>query len=149
MKFELYRGYILGPGEKQGYMDAPEINIYRELRTAKNYTPWHVSENDYEAELWIDRQPEGSGRAVQADVDDLNGEGQFDKDPPVPKYPIYIMQMVRQHLNLESYDTSRDSEINAMTHNEIFDHCLEWEGIIGYGGTLHSWVFDIFGVTLE
>jgi len=64
-------------------------------------------------------------------------------------YPDYIMQKVRQHLGLESYDTSRDSEINGMSHNAIFDHCLEWEGIIGYGYQITGWITEIYGVQLS
>jgi len=64
-------------------------------------------------------------------------------------YPDYIMEKVRQHLDLEPYDTSRDSEINDMSRNEIFRRCLEWEGIIGYDSTIKYWIKDIYGVTLE
>ncbi len=67
----------------------------------------------------------------------------------VPVYPDYIMQKVRQHLGLEYYDTSRDAEINDMAHNDVFYHCLEWEGIIGYDLTIRGWVVDIYGVTLS
>ncbi len=66
-----------------------------------------------------------------------------------PKYRNYIMEKVRQHLGLEYYDTSRDAEINDMAHNDIFYHCLEWEGIIGYDLTIRGWVVDIYGVTLS
>ena len=65
-----------------------------------------------------------------------------------PKYPDYIMAKVRQHLGLEEDDTSRDAEINRMSPNSLFDHCLEWEGIIGYGGSLRQWINDIYGVSL-
>lgn len=64
-------------------------------------------------------------------------------------YPEYIMQTVRQHLGLEEWDTSRDEEINGMSHGTVFDHVLEWEGIIGYGYTIHGWINDIYGVNLE
>jgi len=63
-------------------------------------------------------------------------------------YPEYIMELVRQHLGLEHYDTSRDEEIGNMSHGSVLDHCLEWEGIIGYGHTITSWVEDIYGVSL-
>ena len=66
-----------------------------------------------------------------------------------PKYPIYIMEKVRQHLNLESWDTSRDEEINGMSHNSVLSHCLEWEGIIGYGYMITGMIQDIYGITLD
>jgi len=64
-------------------------------------------------------------------------------------YPNYIMDKVRQHLGLESWDTSRDEEINNMSHSEVFRHCLEWEGIIGYDLTIGNWIQDIYGITLS
>lgn len=67
----------------------------------------------------------------------------------VPKYSAHIMDMVRQHIGLEPGDTSRDEEINNMTRDSIFDHCLEWEGIIGYGYQIRSWIEDIYGVNVS
>ena len=64
-------------------------------------------------------------------------------------YPDYIMEKVRQRLGLEPYDTSRDSEINNMSHGTVLDHVLEWEGIIGYGYTIPGWIKDIYGVDLR
>lgn len=63
-------------------------------------------------------------------------------------YPNYIMEKVRQHLGLEAYDTSRDADINNMSHDEVFQHCLYWEGIIGYENTIKGWIKDIYGVEL-
>lgn len=64
-------------------------------------------------------------------------------------YSNYIKEKVRQRLGLESYDASRDEEIDGMSHNAVLDACLEWEGIIGYGYTLRDWIKNIYGVTLE
>lgn len=63
-------------------------------------------------------------------------------------YPDYIMEKVRQRLGLEPEDTSRDDEINNMTHNMVFSHCLAWEGIIGYDYMITDLVKEIYGVTL-
>ena len=107
---------------------------------------WHTSESEWEAQLWIDAQIEQSyvsaGSASQTDVDELNRATAV-----VLKYPDYIMEKVRQHLGLESYDTSRDAEINGMTHDSVFDHVLEWEGIIGYQFQIVSWVAAIYGIS--
>ena len=65
-----------------------------------------------------------------------------------PKYPTYIMDKVRQRLGLEPGDTSRDEEINNMTHDQVFAHCLMWEGILGYEFTIRRWITEIYGVTL-
>lgn len=63
-------------------------------------------------------------------------------------YPEWIMNKVRQRLGLEPGDMSKDSEINDMTHDSVLDHCLEWEGIIGYGYTIRGWIKDIYGIDL-
>lgn len=61
----------------------------------------------------------------------------------------YVKQILRQRLGLEPTDSSRDKELEIMSNREIFDECLRWEGIIGYGDRIISMVEDIFGVTLE
>lgn len=66
-----------------------------------------------------------------------------------PLYPGHIMERVRQHLGLEPYDTSRDAEINTMSRDTVFDHCLEWEGMMGYGHQMRGWMHDIYGVDLS
>lgn len=63
-------------------------------------------------------------------------------------YPDYIMEKVRQRLGLEEWDTSRDHEINNMSHDTLFKHCLEWEGIIGYDYTIRNFIIDIYGVQI-
>ena len=148
MEYKLYKGYILGPGEQHPAIGAYETNIYQTLGAAKGYTPYHTSESEWEAQLWIDgeRGYDITAWANQADVDELNG---VSKDAGTPLYPNYIMEKVRQHLGLEHWDSSRDSEINNMSHDSILDHCLEWEGIIGYGYQIRDWVEDIYGVTLS
>ena len=146
MEYKLYKGYILGPGEQQPAIGVYETNIYQSLYAAKEYTPYHTSESEWEAQLWIEaeREYDTTAWATQADVDELNGVSAN----VVPKYPSYIMEIVRQHLGLEPYDTSRDSEISEMSHDAVFEHVLEWEGIIGYQYTIPGWIKDIYGVEL-
>jgi len=69
--------------------------------------------------------------------------------PVEPKYPTHIMNKVRQHIGLEPGDTSRDEEINNMPRDSVFDHCLDWEGLIGYGYEIRRWVEDIYGVNVS
>lgn len=64
-------------------------------------------------------------------------------------YPEYIMKLVRQKMGLEEWDDSRDDEIANMSHGEVFQRCLEWEGIIGYYYTIKSWIENIYGVKLD
>ncbi len=69
--------------------------------------------------------------------------------PVVPMYSTLVMDKVRQGLGLEPGDTSRDEEINRFSHEAIFRHCLQWEGIIGYEFAILDWVRDIYGVELS
>lgn len=63
-------------------------------------------------------------------------------------YPDYIMQKVRQNLGLEEDDYSRDEEIHLMSKNTVFDRCLVWEGICGYGEMIRNMVIDIYKVKI-
>lgn len=65
------------------------------------------------------------------------------------QYPESIMADVRQNLSLEPDDTSKDTEIEAMTHNQILDKVATWNGLIGYGTTIRSWVKAIYGIELN
>lgn len=60
------------------------------------------------------------------------------------KYPEDIMMCVRQRLGVEKYDDSRDSEINKMSANEVFEHVCNWNGLIGYASTIKSWLEGIY-----
>ena len=63
-------------------------------------------------------------------------------------YPELIMRKVRQYLDLDSTDTSKDEEIMQMSKDTIFDYCCEWEGLINYGNTLRGWIKSIYEVEL-
>lgn len=65
------------------------------------------------------------------------------------KYPEYIMCYVRQHLGLKPNDTSEDDAINAMAESEIFSRVCDWNGLIGYGDTIRTWIKDIFRKDLK
>lgn len=64
------------------------------------------------------------------------------------KYSLAVMERVRYSLGLEEDDESRDAEIEAMSSEELFVRCLEWEGIIGYSETIKSMIRDIYKVKL-
>ena len=64
-------------------------------------------------------------------------------------YPENILRIVRQNLDLEPTDTSRDDDINAMSQSEILNCVCEWEGFIGYGRTIRGWIKDIYGINLD
>lgn len=65
------------------------------------------------------------------------------------KYPERIMQNVRGSLGLPEYDDSRDAEINNMSPDEVFNNVCIWNGLINFGGTIKSWVMDIYGIDLD
>ena len=149
MEYKLYRGYILGPGYQNPAYGVYETVIYRRKEDVimEDYEAgvWHTSESEWEAQLWLDRESVVIGTATQADVDELNKK----TVTVVPEYPNRIMDKVRQRLGLEPGDTSRDEEINRFTHDSVFSHCLQWEGIIGYEFAIKDWVRDIYGITLS
>lgn len=64
-------------------------------------------------------------------------------------YPEYIMKKLRQRLNLEPNDTSRDEELNALSSREVFEECCNWEGLIGYSVPLLNWIQDCFHFKIE
>jgi len=140
MEYKLYRGYILGPGYQNPAYDIYEVDIFLHKEDVEAGTVWRTSENEWEAQLWLNGGPV-EGTATQEDVDELNIVHL--------QYTTYIMEKVRQHLGLESWDPSRDSEINLMSKDEVFKHCLEWEGIIGYDYEIRKMMSDIYGTSLS
>ena len=65
------------------------------------------------------------------------------------RYPEYIMAALRQRLDLEADDTSRDEEINLYSPDEAFEELLLWEGLIGYCNHIKMWIEDIYGVNVD
>ena len=64
-------------------------------------------------------------------------------------YPERILKILREYNDLPTSEISHDAEFQAMSHNEVFSKCLEWEGILGYDITLIAWVQDIYKVELK
>ena len=65
------------------------------------------------------------------------------------KYPENILRIVRQYLDIEPTDTSKDDEINTMNQSEILNCVCTWEGLIGYGRVIRNWIKDIYGINLD
>ena len=63
-------------------------------------------------------------------------------------YSEQVMKRVRQSLGYEIDDTSHDEEIAVMSRDGLFNRCLEWEGIMGYGYIIRDFVEDIYKVKL-
>lgn len=67
----------------------------------------------------------------------------------IEKYNEVIMRNLRERLDLEPDDTSKDKKIMSMDKRKVFDEYLEWEGISGWTSTILSVIEDIFKVELE
>lgn len=140
IKYTLYRDYIL-----KNLGDGGMVEIYKSTYSEAQSLYTEKAGNEGMAMSWVDSEITmgGAGMATQSEVDELNSRVSL-----TPIYPTYIMEKVRQRLDLESWDTSRDDEINSMSHKAVFEHCLIWEGIIGYDYMITEMIKDIYGVTL-
>ena len=63
-------------------------------------------------------------------------------------YPEYIMQNVRQTLDIKAYDPSLDDTINNMSKLEVLRRYWQWEGIIGYETEMIRVIEAIFSVNI-
>lgn len=68
----------------------------------------------------------------------------MDETKEEAKYSDAIMIRLRQRKGLEPDDTSQDDDIMSLSKEEVFSEILEWEGIIGYGTMILSWIKEIF-----
>lgn len=64
------------------------------------------------------------------------------------KYDTNIMGALRQNLGLKADDVSKDQLINTMSKDEVLDRVATWNGLLGYGYTIKSWVERIYGIML-
>lgn len=98
--------------------------------------------------IWLRNRAQfiGAGWSLEGDLDAITNELNKPQEPP--PYPERIMRRVRQSLGVEEFDTSHDDEIRDMPRDMVFDKCLTWEGIIGYGFQIRSWIEDIYKVSL-
>ena len=64
-------------------------------------------------------------------------------------YSDEVMETVRQCMDLEPEDISRDSEIAKLSRLEVFEKCLNWEGIVGFSGQILAYIKGVYGVDLE
>lgn len=66
------------------------------------------------------------------------------------KYPISIIQYVRQREGLDKKDVSKDKEILEMTNSEVFREVLAWNGFIGgWDHIIKDWIKSIYGIDLD
>lgn len=60
------------------------------------------------------------------------------------KYPEHILKIIRQNLDLDENDNSKDKIIEEMDKDEAFSKVCEWEGIIGFSEKIRDWYKDIY-----
>lgn len=66
------------------------------------------------------------------------------------KYSDEIMGYLRQRYRLDKYDFSEDKRLNNLPSDEVFEHVVEWNGLLGgYAETIKNWVKEIYGVDLN
>lgn len=65
-------------------------------------------------------------------------------------YSENIMQCLRQRHDLNKFDFSKDEELNKLSANDVFDHVIKWNGLLGnYTEIIKKWVNEIYGVDLD
>lgn len=138
----LYRGFIL-----VAYTDG-SVAAFRTKDWYDRGIRTYTGVSYLDVQRHIDKEDD-FGFASQEEVDEIHATS-FKAEPVTPKYPLYIMRNVRQKLGLDNPDdTSKDQEINEMSHIAVFTYCLEWEGMIGYSHQIVNWVEAIYGVELR
>jgi len=65
------------------------------------------------------------------------------------KYPEDIMSDTRENMGYEPDIETADDEIMSCSKTEILDKVATWNGLIGYGNTIKSWVEDIWNIELD
>ena len=64
--------------------------------------------------------------------------------------PIHMMDILRQRLDLEEGDSSKDDIIMKYSKTKIFSELCQWEGLIGgWDNQLLSWIETIWDVNLH
>ena len=64
-------------------------------------------------------------------------------------YPEYILKYLRLRSGMDENDHSFDKRFNAMNSDTVFEEVLRWQGIIGWGTQIRSWIEGIYGVDLD
>ncbi|MCY7759722.1 hypothetical protein MOC61_12890 [Bacillus inaquosorum] len=65
------------------------------------------------------------------------------------KYPLKIIQYLRQREGLKENDVSMDKEILNMTEAEVFRNVLSWNGFVGWDHLIKDWIKSIYAIDLD
>ena len=67
----------------------------------------------------------------------------------ITKIPKYILDEARKNTPLIWDREFTDEELSKKSKREIFEHYLQWQGIIGYGNRLVEAIEGIFNIELK
>jgi hypothetical protein len=68
----------------------------------------------------------------------------------ITKIPDYILEDARRNVPMNSnHEEFTDEQMSRKSKKQIFNHYLEWNGIIGYGDHLLEVIEDLFNVKLK
>lgn len=83
-------------------------------------------------------------------VENVSDDGEVKRETDATYlFPERIVKVVRQTMGLDADDYTRDREIACMSHREVFDAWLTWDGIIGYTEVILDTIEEIYKITLE
>lgn len=83
-------------------------------------------------------------------VENVSDDGEVEMETDATYLlPKRIVKVVRQTMGLDADDYTRDKEIACMSHRELFDAWLTWNGIIGYTEEILDTIETIYSIALE
>jgi len=66
------------------------------------------------------------------------------------RYPVYIMEFLRQREGLDENDSSQDEELNKLTPKEAFKDVCNWHGFTGgWDSVFKMWIEDIYEINVD
>jgi hypothetical protein len=109
---------------------------------------YDVEEDKHNIHVWDENDPDGDPVYKQVIVK---------KEEPkksateilLERYPENVVESLRQRNSLDPSDTSMDEDFLDYDKEYVFEECLTWDGIIGYGDQIRQLVNDIYNIDLE
>ncbi len=66
------------------------------------------------------------------------------------RYPMEIVEYLRQRAGLEKDDNSMDRKFLHITSSKVFKEVLSWNGLLGgWDYTIKDWIQSIYGIDLD
>ena len=68
----------------------------------------------------------------------------------ISQIPDYILDDAKRNVPIHaSFKMYSDEQLSRMTKRQIFDHYLEWNGIIGFSSSILDVIEELFKVKLN